>query len=48
LSRLLIVASLLISTASLYAQRQQEDVVKLKADARNTVGIIKGRSISEG
>jgi len=47
LSRLLIVASLLISTASLYAQ-QQEDVVKLKADARNTVGIIKGRSISEG
>ena len=42
LSRLLIVASLLISTAPLYAQRQQQDVAKLKADARNAVVIIGG------
>jgi hypothetical protein len=41
LSGLLIVAILLISTA-LNAQRQQQDVAKLKADARNTVGIIGG------
>jgi hypothetical protein len=40
LSRLLIVAILLISTAPLYAQRQQQDVAKLKADARNVVGTI--------
>jgi hypothetical protein len=33
---------LLISTAPLYAQRQQQNVAKLKADARNTVGIIGG------
>ena len=39
---LLIVAIWLISTAPLYAQRQQQDVAKLKADARNTVGIIGG------
>jgi hypothetical protein len=39
---LLIVAILLISTAPLYAQRQQQNVAKLKADARNTVGIIGG------
>ena len=39
---LLIVAILLISTAPLYAQRQQQDVAKLKADARNAVGIIGG------
>ena len=38
----LIAAILLISTAPLYAQRQQQDVAKLKADARNTVGIIGG------
>jgi len=37
---LLIVAILFISTASLYAQRQQQNVAKLKADARNLVGII--------
>ena len=40
LSGLLIVAILLISTAPLYAQRQQQNVAKLKADARNLVGII--------
>jgi hypothetical protein len=40
LSGLLIVAILLISTAPLYAQRQQQSVAKLKADARNLVGII--------
>ena len=39
---LLIVAILLISTAPLYAQRQQQNVAKLKADARNLVGIIGG------
>jgi bifunctional N-acetylglucosamine-1-phosphate-uridyltransferase/glucosamine-1-phosphate-acetyltransferase GlmU-like protein len=37
---LLVVAILLISTAPLYAQRQQQNVAKLKADARNAVGII--------
>jgi hypothetical protein len=37
---LLIVAILLISLAPLYAQRQQQNVAKLKADARNLVGII--------
>jgi hypothetical protein len=40
LSWLLIAAFLLISTAPLYAQRQQQNVAKLKADARNLVGII--------
>ena len=40
--RLLIVAILLTSTAPLYAQRQQQNVAKLKADARNLVGIIGG------
>jgi hypothetical protein len=39
LNGLLIVAILLISTP-LYAQRQQQNVAKLKADARNLVGII--------
>ena len=33
---------LAISTAPLYAQRQQQNVAKLKADARNLVGIIGG------
>ena len=42
LNVLLVVASLLISTAPLYAQRQQQNVAKLKADARNAVGIIGG------
>jgi hypothetical protein len=36
----LIVAILLISTAPLNAQRQQQNIAKLKADARNLVGII--------
>jgi ABC-type transporter Mla subunit MlaD len=40
LNGLLIVALLLISTVPLYAQRQQQNVAKLKADARNLVGII--------
>jgi ABC-type transport system substrate-binding protein len=40
LNGLLIVAILLISTAPLYAQRQQQNVAKLNADARNLVGII--------
>ena len=42
LNRLLIAAILLISTAPpLYAQRQQQNAAaKLKADARNVVGII--------
>src|ERR1700756_1354363 len=39
---LLIIPILLISTAPLYAQRQQQDVAKLKVDARNVVGIIGG------
>ena len=34
------VAILGISTAPLYAQRQHQNVAKLKADARNLVGII--------
>jgi len=42
LSRLLTIAILLISAAPLYAQRQQQNVAKLKADARNAVGIIGG------
>jgi|SRR6516164_2787111 hypothetical protein len=41
LNGLLIVATLVISTAPLYGQhQQQQDVVKLKSDARNLVGII--------
>src|SRR5262252_6667151 len=40
LSGLLIVAILVISTAPIYAQHQQQNVVKLKDDARNLVGII--------
>jgi hypothetical protein len=40
LTELLIVAILVISTASLSAQPQQQNVAKLKADARNLVGII--------
>ena len=35
-----IVAILFISTAPLCAQRQQQNVAKLKADARNVVGVI--------
>jgi hypothetical protein len=40
LNGLLIVAILAISAAPLYAQREQQNVAKLKADARNLVGII--------
>jgi hypothetical protein len=42
LQGLLIVASLLISTAPFYAQPQQQDVAKLKADAQKVVSIISG------
>jgi hypothetical protein len=38
----LIIAILIISTAPLYAQGAQPDATKLKADARNVVGIIGG------
>jgi ABC-type transporter Mla subunit MlaD len=37
---LLIAGILIFSTMPLYAQRQQQNVAKLKADARNLVGII--------
>src|SRR6516162_3693374 len=40
MNRLLIVGILIILTAPLYAQRQQQNVAKLKDDARNLVGII--------
>ena len=40
LNALLIVAILAICTVPLYAQRQQQNVAKLKSDARNLVGII--------
>ena len=40
LNGLLIVAILAISTVPLYGQRQQQNVAKLKADARNVVGSI--------
>jgi hypothetical protein len=40
LNRLLNVAILVISTTPLCAQRQQQNVAKLKADARNLVGVI--------
>src|SRR6266568_5733803 len=40
LNGLLIVAILAISTSTLYAQGQQPNTAKLKADARNLVGII--------
>jgi hypothetical protein len=39
---LLMVAILLTSTAPLYAQRQQQNIAKLKADAQKVVSIIKG------
>jgi len=42
LKALLIIASLLISTAPLYAQPQQQNVAKLKADAQKVVSIISG------
>ena len=40
LNGLLIAAILAISTVPLYAQRQQQNVAKLKSDARNLVGVI--------
>ena len=42
LNRLLIVATLIILTAPLYAQGQQPDAAKLKADAQKVVSIISG------
>ena len=41
LNGLLIVAILFTSTAPLYAQRQRQNLAKLKADAQNLVGIIR-------
>ena len=40
MNRLLIVAVLMLSTAPLHAQGQQQNVAKLKEDARNAVAII--------
>ena len=40
MNRLLIVAILMLSTAPLYAQGQQQNIAKLKEDAQNAVGII--------
>ena len=40
MNRLLIVAILMFSTVPLYAQGQQQNVAKLKEDARNAVDII--------
>ena len=42
LNALLIVAILVISTVPLYAQRQQHNVAKLKAEAQKVVSIISG------
>src|SRR6516162_4456755 len=42
LNRLLIAGILIISTAPLYAQRQQQNVAKLKADAQKVVSVIGG------
>jgi len=42
LNGLLIAAILAISTVPLYAQRQQQNVAKLKADAKKVVSIISG------
>ena len=40
MNRLLIAGIVIVSTAPLFAQREQQNVAKLKADARNLVGII--------
>jgi hypothetical protein len=40
MDRLLIFAILIISTLPLYAQSQHQNFAKLKADARNVVGIV--------
>jgi hypothetical protein len=42
MNRLLIVVILVISTAPLYAQAQQPDMAKLKADAQKVFSIIRG------
>src|SRR5215469_543215 len=42
MKRLLIVGILIISTAPLYAQNQQPDMAKLKADAQKVASIITG------
>ncbi|MGA8696862.1 MAG: hypothetical protein WB689_24100 [Xanthobacteraceae bacterium] len=42
MNRLLLVGTLLISTAPLFAQDQQPDMAKLKADAQKVVSIIGG------
>ena len=42
MNRPLIVGILIISTAPLFAQAQQPDTAKLKADAQNVVSIVKG------
>ena len=42
MNRLVMVGILMISTAPLFAQGAQPDAAKLKADARNVVGIIGG------
>jgi hypothetical protein len=42
MNRLVTVGILMISTAPLFAQGAQPDAAKLKADARNVVGIIGG------
>ena len=42
MNRLLVVGILAISTEPLYAQGQQPDTAKLKADAQKVVSIIKG------
>jgi uncharacterized membrane-anchored protein len=42
MNRLLTVAILLISTVSLFAQGQQPNVAKLKADAQKVVSVISG------
>jgi len=40
LNALLMIGVLIISTAPLYAQREQQNIAKLKADARSVVGTI--------
>ena len=42
MNRLLIVATLVVSTVPLYAQAQQPDTAKLKTDAQKVVSIISG------
>jgi len=42
MNRLLIVAILVISTMPMYAQAQQPDTAKLKADAQKVTSIIRG------